>query len=59
MSEIKTSNPRNNVPTATVSLEDARMIKKIHRIVDGGKNAEVKKGKNGEIKVLKVTKEIA
>lgn len=59
MSEINISNPRNSIPTVTVSVEDARMIKKIHRIVDGGKNAEVKKGKNGEIKVLKVTKEIA
>lgn len=42
-----------------VSRDDARMIQTIHNIVDHGKNAEVKRDKNGKLKVLKVTKEIA
>ena len=59
MSENKFSAPCNNVPTVAVSADDACLIRKIHRIVDGGNNAEVKKGKDGVLKVLEVTKKIA
>lgn len=45
----------NKVP---VSQEDARMIQKVHTILDAGKNVEIKKDKSGKTKVFKVSKEI-
>ena len=42
-----------------VSDEDIKMIKKVHRILDAGKNVEIKKDPNGKPKILKVSKELA
>ena len=42
-----------------VTDEDIKMIKKVHRILDAGKNVEIKKDPNGKPKVLKVSKELA
>ena len=42
-----------------VSMEDAAMIKKVHKILAAGKNVEIRNDKNGKPKVLKVSKEIA
>ena len=42
-----------------VSMEDAAMIKKVHKILAAGKNVEIRKDKDGKPKILKVSKEIA
>ena len=42
-----------------VSMEDATMIRKVHKILDAGKNVEIRNDKDGKPKVLKVSKEIA
>ena len=42
-----------------VTDEDIKMIKKVHRILDAGKNVEIKKDPNGKPKILKVSKELA
>ena len=42
-----------------VSMEDATLIRKVHKILDAGKNVEIKNDKDGKPKVLKVSKEIA
>ena len=42
-----------------VSEDDIKMIKKVHSILDAGKNVEIKKDPNGKPKVLKVSKELA
>jgi len=36
-----------------------KLIKKVHKILDDGKNVEIKKDPNGKPKVLKVSKELA
>ena len=42
-----------------VSVEDATMIRKVHKILAAGKNVEIRNDKDGKPKVLKVSKEIA
>ena len=42
-----------------VSMEDATLIRKVHKILDAGKNVEIRNDKDGKPKVLKVSKEIA
>ena len=42
-----------------VSMEDATMIRKVHKILATGKNVEIRNDKDGKPKVLKVSKEIA
>jgi hypothetical protein len=42
-----------------VSMEDAAMIRKVHKILAAGKNVEIRNDKDGKPKVLKVSKEIA
>jgi hypothetical protein len=42
-----------------VSMEDATLIRKVHKILDSGKNVEIRNDKDGKPKVLKVSKEIA
>lgn len=42
-----------------VSEDDIKLIKKVHKILDDGKNVEIKKDPNGKPKVLKVSKELA
>jgi len=50
---------KKNKPEEAVSEEDIKMIKKVHRILDAGKNVEIKKDPNGKPKILKVSKELA
>lgn len=42
-----------------MSKEDEKVIETIKRIVNRGNNAEVKKSKDGSLKVLEVKKHIA
>jgi len=42
-----------------VSMEDATLIRKVHKILDAGKNVEIRNDKDGKPKILKVSKEIA
>ena len=57
--EIKAP-PQNEAtkPKALVAAEDAELVKKIHRVLRTGKNAEVRQDKNGSVKVFKVSREI-
>ena len=41
-----------------VSIADAEMIRKVHRILKSGKNVEIRLDTKGNAKVLKVSKEI-
>ena len=47
------------LPEVMVSMEDAAMIRKVHKILAAGKNVEIRNDKDGKPKVLKVSKEIA
>lgn len=38
--------------------EDEEMVKKIHIIIKRGNDAEIRKGKDGKLKVLEVKKNI-
>lgn len=42
-----------------VSEDDIKLIKKVHRILEDGKNVEIRKDPNGKPKILKVSKELA
>ncbi len=42
-----------------VSDEDIKMIRKVHKILDAGKNVEIKRDSSGKPKILKVSKELA
>lgn len=44
--------------TVQVSEEDASMIRKVRRILASGKEAWIKSGKDGEAKVLRISKEL-
>lgn len=46
------------VCVAAVSEEDIKLIKKVHKIVNTGKNVEIRKDKDGNLKLLQVSKEI-
>ncbi len=41
-----------------VPLEDAVLIRKVHRILNAGKNVEIRQDNRGKPKVLRVSKEI-
>ena len=41
-----------------VSIADAEIIRKVHRILKSGKNVEIRLDTKGNAKVLKVSKEI-
>ena len=45
-------------PRVMVSIADAEMIRKVHRILKSGKNVEIRLDTKGNAKVLKVSKEI-
>ncbi len=55
----RTAGKQRDVHVTAVSEEDIRLIKKVHKIVDAGKNVEIKKDKNGNLKLLQVSKELA
>ena len=57
--EDRTTGKHKDVHGTAVSEEDIRLIKKVHKIVDAGKNVEIKKDKNGNLKLLQVSKELA
>ena len=50
-------NPRRK-QRAGVSEEDVSMLRKVHRILDSGNNAEIKMDSNGNPKVYEVSKKI-
>ena len=56
---LKKSSVQSISVTVTVSREEANLLRKIQKIVQAGKNVEIKGDKNGKIKVLKVSKELA
>ena len=45
-------------PQVLVPVEDAEIIRKIHRILKTGKNVEIKLDPGGNAKVFKVSREI-
>ena len=49
---------QKNRQQVLVPAEDADMIRKVHRILKDGKNAEIKQDTRGKPKVFKVSKEI-
>ena len=53
-----TDYPQKDRQQILVPVEDADMIRKVHRILKAGKNAEIKKDTRGKPKVFKVSKEI-
>ena len=56
---VQDAEPRNcALRTVPVSVEDASMIKKVHRILESGKDVEIRKGNNGKLKVLRVFKQL-
>jgi len=48
----------NPVSTQTNSVSDQKVMNKIHQILDKGNNAEVKKAKDGGLRVYEVKKTI-
>ena len=56
---VRTNFPQSATYVVTVSREEATLLHKIQRIVQTGKNVEIKCDRNGKLKVFKVSKEIA
>ena len=54
----KTAMTNNPVSTQTNSVSDQKVMNKIHQILDKGNNAEVKKAKDGGLRVYEVKKTI-
>ena len=48
-----------NVSRTLVPLEEITVLRQIHEILDSGKNVEIRKDPKGQIKIYKVSKEIA
>lgn len=59
MTERTCSTHNPSMRSVLVSAEDAAMIKKVHQILDTGKNVEIKQDTTGKPKVYKVSKQIA
>ena len=55
----RSAGKHKKVQVTAVSEEDIKLIKKVHKIVDEGKNVEIKKDKDGNLKLLQVSKELA
>ena len=49
----------NNVRKDIIEDEDHAIMEKVRKIVKKGKNAEIKQGADGKLKVYQVSKEIA
>ena len=46
------------LPSVRVATEDAELIRKIRRVLRTGNNVEIRRDKNGNTKVFKVSREI-
>ena len=46
------------LPSVRVAAEDAELIRKIRQVLRTGNNVEIRRDKNGNTKVFKVSREI-
>ncbi len=58
MSNSTVTRPAEEKKTVMVSPSEAEMLKKVYRILNTGKNVEIRRDTDGKPKVFKVSREI-
>ena len=58
MNNYTVKRPAEDKPNVLVSSSEAEMLKKVFRILNTGKNVEIRRDADGKPKIFKVSREI-
>jgi hypothetical protein len=58
MNNYTVKRPVEDKPNVLVSSSEAEMLKKVYRILNTGKNVEIRRDAEGKPKIFKVSREI-
>ncbi len=58
MNHYTVKRPAEDKPNVLVSSSEAEMLKKVYRILNTGKNVEIRRDAEGKPKIFKVSREI-
>ena len=58
MNNYTVKRPAEDKPNVLVSSSEAEMLKKVYRILNTGKNVEIRRDAEGKPKIFKVSREI-
>ena len=58
MNHYTVKRPVEDKPNVLVSSSEAEMLKKVYRILNTGKNVEIRRDAEGKPKIFKVSREI-